>query len=116
MKIYRGLTIIEVLVVVAIIAILVGVLVVSGFGARKRNFVSEPTPIIPMTTPEAAPRHKNSAPVRTQNQKFTKVPHDELNEWLANCKERVVCITPLMHNMLNVLIIDSYLVVTEAQR
>jgi hypothetical protein len=99
-----------VLVVVAVItASFIGILV-SAFSGSRRNFVSEPTPI-PTTTPEASPRHENSV-----NQKFTKVPPDQLNEWLAACKERVVCITPLMHNVLNDLRIDSYLVVTEPKR
>ncbi len=95
--------------VVAIIAILV-VMHVSVVGARRKNFVSEPTPIIPTATPEAANRHENSV-----NQKFTRVPPDQLNEWLASCNERVVCITPLMHNAMNELYIDSYLVVTEGK-
>jgi hypothetical protein len=105
----KGTTLIELLVIVAVIAVLVSILL-SVVGARRKNFVSEPTPIIPTATPEAAPRHENSV-----NQKFTRVPPDQLNEWLAACKERVVCITPLMHNAMNELYIDSYLVVTEGK-
>jgi prepilin-type N-terminal cleavage/methylation domain-containing protein len=105
----KGFTVIELLVVIAVIAVLAGI-VVSVVGARRKNFVSEPTPIVPTATPEAAPRHENSV-----NQKFTRVPPDQLNEWLAACKERVVCITPLMHNAMNELYIDSYLVVTEGK-
>jgi len=106
----KGFTVIELLVVLAVIAVLAGIFV-SAISARKKNFVSEPTPIIPTATPEAAPRHETPA-----NQKFTRVPPDQLNEWLAACKERVVCITPLLHNAMNELYIDSYLVVTEPQR
>ena len=110
----NGFTLIELLVVVAVISVFFWIIVslsISAGGKKKKNFVSEPTPILPTTTPEASPRHENSV-----NQKFTKVPSDQLNEWLAACKERVVCITPLMHNVLNDLIIDSYIVVTEPQR
>lgn len=88
----KGFSLIELLFVLALIVVLAG------------NFV------FPTATPEAAPRHENSV-----NQKFIKVPPEQLNEWLAACKERVVCITPLLRNVLNDLIIDNYLVVTEAK-
>lgn len=113
----KGFTAVEmivVIVVVAAICILIGLLLsVTSDGSGKKNFVSEPTPVpqtvTPKTvTPEAVPNHGTLI-----NQKFTKVQRNQINEWLVNCKERVVCITPLMHNVLNDLIIDSYLVVTE---
>ena len=115
----KEFTAVEMIVVVAAICILIGLLLsVTSDGSGKKNFVSEPTPVpqtvTPKTvtqqtvTPEAVPNHENLV-----NQKFTKVPRNQINEWLVNCKERVVCITPLMHNVLNDLIIDSYLVVTE---
>ena len=113
----KGFTVVEMIVIVAAICILIGIIVSATFdGSGKKNFVSEPTPVpqtvTPKTvTPEAVPNHENLV-----NQKFTKVPRNQINEWLENCKERVVCITPLMHNVLNDLFIDSYLVVTEPQR
>ena len=107
----RGYTLVEVFVVFIIIGVVVFGLMafVGGVKRAAKGRIDEPTAIVPAKVVEAMPDNRTLA-----KQRFTKVPAGELEAWLAKCNERVVSVTPLMHNRMDATVtLDGYLVVTE---
>ncbi len=107
----RGFTLVEVfcgLIVVGILVLLAATFI-GGVQRAAKGKIDEPTAIVPTNVVEASPDNRTLA-----KQRFTKVPAGELETWLAKCNERVVSVTPLMHNRMDATVtLDGYLIVTE---